>query len=155
MHLRFELLGHFLVVVDGRPVSTTEWRHTRSAALVKLLALSAGYRLHREQILDALWPELSPEAAAANLRKAAHFARRALGSRELLRLQGEMLALAPESDIEVDAAVFENQAQAALRARDPLACQRAAQHYTGELLPDDRYADWSEEPRQRLSQCYV
>jgi DNA-binding SARP family transcriptional activator len=42
---------------------------------VKLLALAPHHRLHREQLMDTLWPELAPEAAAANLRKAVHFAR--------------------------------------------------------------------------------
>jgi DNA-binding SARP family transcriptional activator len=40
--------------------------------------LSPGHRLHREQVMDVLWPELDPAAAAANLRKAVHEARRVL-----------------------------------------------------------------------------
>jgi hypothetical protein len=45
---------------------------------VKLLALAPRHRLHREQVIDALWPDLPPDAGAANLRKAAHYRDRAL-----------------------------------------------------------------------------
>src|SRR5215211_4114730 len=112
MRVRVELLGHFRVTVDGRAVSAGDWRRSRSVALVKLLALAPGHRLHREQAMDALWPELSPEAAAGNLRKAVHYARRAIGDRDVIRLVGgEMLALAPDAELVVDAVLFEAEAQ--------------------------------------------
>ena len=56
-------------------------------ALVKLLALAPGYRLHREQVMDALWPDLAPEAAAGNLRKAVHF-RKTLAYEECGKISG-------------------------------------------------------------------
>ena len=46
--------------------------------MVKLLALDPAQRLHREYLLDLLWPDLSPSAAANNLHQALHAARRAL-----------------------------------------------------------------------------
>ena len=55
------------------------WSRRHAASLVKLLALADGRRLHREQVIDALWPGLGVEAAAPRLHKAAHYARRALG----------------------------------------------------------------------------
>src|SRR5215211_2039179 len=114
MRVRVELLGHFRVTVDGRAVSAGDWRRARSVALVKLLALATGHRLHREQVMEALWPEQSPDTAAGNLRKAVHYARRTLGAHDVIKLDGEMLALAPDAELEVDAALFEADAQAAL-----------------------------------------
>src|SRR6266508_5486555 len=138
MRVDVELMGHFRVTVDGRPVSSGDWRRARSVALVKLLALAAGYRLHREQVMEALWPDLAPAAASGNLRKAVHYARRALGAQNLIKLDGEMLALARDAELVVDATLFEAEAQAALRARDESACRRAAERYSGDLLPEDR-----------------
>jgi DNA-binding SARP family transcriptional activator len=155
MRVRVQLLGRFGVTVDDRRVAAGDWRRARSVALVELLALAEGYRLHREQVMDALWPELPPDAAAGNLRKAVYYARRALGAHDVVGVQGEVLALAPGAELEVDAARFEAEAQAALRARDASACRRAAELYGGELLPDDRYAEWSEEPRERLRLLYL
>ena len=61
--LRIELLGGFRVSVGDRAVADVAWHRRKPAALVKLLALAPGHRLHREEIMDALWPELDPEAA--------------------------------------------------------------------------------------------
>ena len=48
--LHIQLLGRFQVGVDGRPVDDVVWRRKKPAALVKLLALTGGRRLHREQL---------------------------------------------------------------------------------------------------------
>lgn len=147
-HIR--LLGGFHVVVDGNAVPGEAWRHRRGAELVKLLAIAPGHRLHREQAMDALWPDLPVDAAAANLRKATHFARRALGSNVSIGTDGEMLTLFPGADVDIDAEQFEDAARMALRSRDEAACGRAAELYGGELLPEDLYAPWAGEPRDRL-----
>jgi DNA-binding SARP family transcriptional activator len=153
--LSVHLLGAFEVRVDGRDVPAGAWRHRRAAELVKLLALSPRHRLHREQVIDALWPELSPDAGAANLRKAAHYARRALGTEDGVVLRGEHVDLAPGSEVDVDAVRFERGAEEALAAGDPDACAAIEQLYRGELLPDDRYEDWVDEPRRRLRDLYL
>jgi DNA-binding SARP family transcriptional activator len=79
MDFRIELFGGFRVSVEGRPVAPEAWAQRKPAALVKLLALAPGHRLRREQVMDALWPELDQRAAGANLRKALHSARRSRG----------------------------------------------------------------------------
>src|SRR5215204_6352592 len=80
--VEIRVLGGFEVSVDGRRVPAPAWQQRRASELVKLLALAPRNRLHREQVIDALWPDLPPDAGAANLRKAAHYARAALGSKE-------------------------------------------------------------------------
>jgi hypothetical protein len=147
MRVQVDLLGQ---TVDGRATTAADWRRRRSVTLVKLLALAKRHRLHREQIMETLWPDLPPDAAAANLRKAIHFTRRALGAHEIIVLDGEIVALAPSVELVVDAELFEAEAAVALRSHDAPACACAAQRYAGELLPEDRYADWTEEPRERL-----
>ena len=144
------LLGGFAVTVDGRPVPDGAWRHRRGADLVKLLALSPGRRLHREQAMDALWPELSPAAAGANLRKAAHFARQAMGTDASIILEGGSVSLWPEATVDVDVDRFERAASA--EEPDTAAAISA---YGGELLPADPYASWSIEPRDRLRVRYL
>jgi DNA-binding SARP family transcriptional activator len=154
MRLRLDLLGQFGVIVEDRAVPADAWRRERGAALVKLLAVTAGHRLHREQVMELFWPDLDPEAAGANLRKAVHFARRALGEHELIE-SSEVVAFAPNAEVELDTKAFEAAAKAALRGGDAGACERAAELYRGELLPDDRYAEWLEEPRKQLHQLHT
>ena len=71
--VRVELLGTFRVAVDQVVVGRA-WPSRRSAELLQLLALADGHRLLKDQVIDALWPHLGPEAGGANLRKAAHHA---------------------------------------------------------------------------------
>jgi DNA-binding SARP family transcriptional activator len=143
------LLGGFEVEVNGRLVPPDAWRHRRGAELIKLLALAPGHRLHREQVMDALWPDLPGDAAATNLRKATHHLRRALGTPDPVVILGGSLALCPDWPVTTDVEIFEAAAKEALAA-GPDACASAAGLYRGALLPDDRYADWTFEPRERL-----
>ena len=150
MRLDVSVLGGFRVSLDGRLTVEQEWRRSRSVALVKLLVLAPRHRLQREQVMEALWPDLAPDAAAANLRKAIHFARRTLEHHDVIGGDAETIVLAPGAEIAVDAEIFETQAKSALLNDDPDASARAAAAYGGELLPDDRYAEWAEAPRERL-----
>src|SRR5512132_3247311 len=145
-----DLFGGFRVTVDGRAVPDEDWRRRHAAALVKLLALSAGHRLHRERVAAALWPDAGLGEAAPRLHKAAHYARRVLGVPDAVVLAGDVVSLVPTGRVEVDTERFERLADAALAGRDPTAAGVAADACPGPLLPDDLYEEWTEEPRERL-----
>jgi DNA-binding SARP family transcriptional activator len=66
--IRIRLLGGFEVTVGARTIEEGAWRLRKAANLLKLLALAAGNRLHREQVMYTLWPELGISAASNNLR---------------------------------------------------------------------------------------
>jgi DNA-binding SARP family transcriptional activator len=100
--------------------------------------------------MEQLFPDLAPDAAAANLRKAVHFARRTMGSPDSLQTHDELLALV---DAVVDVDVFERAALRALRTGRSMA--RVAADYGGDLLPEDRYAAWAEAPRERLRALHL
>ena len=138
--VRIELFGEFRVTVGGREIPAEAWRQRKPAALVKLLALAPRHRLHREQVMDALWPELPPAPAAANLRKALHNARRAADER-LIASVGELLSLPGEAWVDVDA--FRAAADSARRSGDVEAYAEAVALYREGLLPDDRYEEWA------------
>jgi DNA-binding SARP family transcriptional activator len=124
------------------------FRRSRGQAILKLLALRGG-RLPRDQVLELLWPDLTPRAAANNLHKNLHYLRKALGP--VVRLRGEVLWLAPE--VVVDADEFRALARRAL-AGDEAAAARALALYRGDLLPEDLYQDWAAAARQELSALY-
>ena len=56
--VRVWLLGGFRVSVGTRIIEDSRWRLRKAAALVKLLVLTPGHRLYREQVMDLLWPTL-------------------------------------------------------------------------------------------------
>lgn len=132
-----------------------EWPTRRSAELVQLLALADRRALPREQVIDALWPTLAPEAGAANLRKAAHHARHALGDAGAVVLRAGMVALFPGRAVETDAEAFERGARGALAASDKERCADAADAYRGELLPETPYEEWTQAPRERLRALHL
>ncbi|TPI65722.1 hypothetical protein FJ420_14300 [Mesorhizobium sp. B3-1-3] len=154
MRVSIHLLGRFAVSVDDRVVPAAEWRRDRAAALVKLLALRPGHRAHREQIMETFWPDADPDAAGASLRKAVHFARRALGGRDLIDVSNDIVALAPDVELAIDTESFETAAKAALRGDDSKAFAHAADLYGGRLLPDDLFVEWLDAPRAQLQQRY-
>ncbi len=153
--LAIQLLGRFSVAVDGVPISGDAWRSRRATDVVKLLALAPGYRMHREQVREALWPESEPEASGTNLRKALHFARLAVGDEQAIVNERGVLVLRPDASVETDVERFEAAAQQGLDVGDEAVCRAAADLYRGELLPDDLYESWSVEPRARLRRRYL
>ncbi|HEX4902525.1 MAG TPA: AAA family ATPase [Acidimicrobiales bacterium] len=148
--VRVEVLGTFRVLVDGRPVDDRAWPGRRAVELVQLLALADRHRRLRDEVLDALWPHLDPDAAAANLRKAAHHARIALGDPGAVVLRGGAVLLFPDARVTTDVEDFERAASEALASADPDACAVAASMCGGELLPDARYEDWAEDRRRHV-----
>ncbi|HET9681461.1 MAG TPA: BTAD domain-containing putative transcriptional regulator, partial [Candidatus Limnocylindrales bacterium] len=153
--LELRLLGDFRAEIDGRPVAPDAWRQGRAASLVKLLALTRGKRLPREEVIEALWPGISPEAGGTNVRKAVHFARRALGGEAAIGGRAGSIELWPNGPILTDVERFEAASARALRSGDPEECRQAAELYAGELLPADRSEPWSEDRRRSVRDAYV
>jgi DNA-binding SARP family transcriptional activator len=151
--VRIRLLGGFSVSVGERIVAQNEWRLRKAAMLVKLLALVPDHRFHREQVMDALWPDTGKKAASNNLRRTLHDARSILdpvAGSSYLASEDEQLVLCPEGELWVDVEAFEEAAATAQRGNDPAAYRAAIELYAGELLPGDRYEGWAEERRQEL-----
>ena len=161
MRVEIDLLGGFAVRVDGRAVPAGEWRRRQAGSLVKLLALAPRRTLHREQVIDVLWPDTGIADAAPRLHKAAHYARRSLGDPRALVLAGNTVSLFPDSDVVVDVEAFQRCAQQALAAVDgpgnadgAAAAAAAADRWAGDLLPEDPYEAWLDGPRDRLRQLH-
>jgi predicted ATPase/DNA-binding SARP family transcriptional activator/DNA-binding CsgD family transcriptional regulator len=155
--MRIWLLGDFRVSVGSRTIEDNAWRRKKAAALVKLLALAQGHRLHRERIMAVLWPDLNGKPAANNLHGVLHFARGVLeaspannNASRYLALRGDLLELCPDGPLWVDVEAFEAAATTARRSREHAAYRAAIELYTGELLPEDPYEAWTEEKREWL-----
>jgi DNA-binding SARP family transcriptional activator len=155
--LRIALLGGFHVQADGRDVLEREWKRRSAAAIVKILALTPGHRLHREQLMEMLWPDSDPEQASNNLYQALYAARRALGSDpgRYLVLHDQIIQFAPDVGLSVDSLEFVNAVNEARRIHTSDALRTALRLFTGELLPDDRYASWIADSREALESLYA
>jgi DNA-binding SARP family transcriptional activator len=154
------VLGGFCVERAGAVV-VSEWQRRSAKTLIKLLATWPGHALHREQVIDILWPGVDGESALNSFGKALHAARRALepelGRRQdsaYLCLADAMLVL-NTGHVVVDADRFEGLAEEALRAGEAGGFEAALAVYGGELLPEDRYESWCAERRGVLAELRV
>jgi DNA-binding SARP family transcriptional activator len=157
--LRIGLLGGFRVERAGAALPDSAWQRRAAKTLTKLLATHPSHALHREQILEIVWPDANVESARNSFAKALHAARDALeperrprNKSTYLHLRDEMLALDPEHVL-IDADHFQRVAEKALRLGAGYEAALAA--YTGELLPEDRYEDWSAPRRDRLAEIRI
>jgi DNA-binding SARP family transcriptional activator len=76
--LAIHLFGDFRVSVGSRTIAERDWTLREAKSLVKLLALAPHHRLHREHVIDQLWPDMGPDDGANNLHRTLYAARRIL-----------------------------------------------------------------------------
>ena len=168
------VLGSFEIIADGRRLERADWQRVAAERLVKLLLITPGHTLSREAAAEALWPDAGPEASRANLRKAIHFAGRALGDAAVLtalpgrvgfepgrldldvdrlRAAFDLLAVAPSRH---DRAPAPHDGEAAREdggATDWIASRAIEEILAAgprELLPEDVYEEWLVAPRESL-----
>lgn len=149
------MLGGFGAEIDGTPVPREAWRQGRAASLVKLLVLSPRKRLTRDEVIEALWPGVSPEAGGTNVRKAVHFARRALAGEGAIQVADGWIEVWPGRELVTDVDRFQDASERAISVGTREASRAAVGLYGGELLPEDRAEPWSEARRRALEETYV
>lgn len=158
-HVIVRCLGTFAIELAGRELVLPALRPL-PRSLLMLLAIHHGRGVHREVLIDSLWPDVSVEGAAHRLHAAASTVRRGLleagvghaaltrhGSSYRLELDGASL----------DVADFEHGLRQAARSvalgddEDGLRRTLAAlERYRGDLLPEAGPAEWVVEERERL-----
>jgi predicted ATPase/DNA-binding SARP family transcriptional activator len=155
--VRIHLLGGFEVTVGDRPVATDAWRLRKAKTLVKLLALAGGHRMHREALVAVLWPDRDGVSAANNLHQALYVARRVVGgaSGGLFSLRDDVVLLSEGAMPWLDTEAFEAACRRARQTRDPRDYRAAAELYRGDLLPEDRFEEWAEGPREALRERHL
>jgi DNA-binding SARP family transcriptional activator len=143
------LLAGFRVERAGVAVPDVAWHRRGAKRLMKLLAIHPTHAVHREQVLETLWSNADIDSARNHLGKALHAARRAVEPDRVprqdsayLRVRDDMLTLDP-NHVVVDADSFELLARRALRRPTVSSYERALGAYTGVLLPEDLYEDWT------------
>lgn len=138
--------GHRLKLPPGQP-----------AKAVRALAVMGG-RMHADVLMELLWPDVDPVRGRNRLRNL--LSRLRVACPELLERKGELITLSAGCDIDTER--FDRQARDAMSARasgDPrgavILARSALERYGGELLPDDRYEEWTATARERLRASYL
>jgi DNA-binding SARP family transcriptional activator len=160
--LDVRVFGTFTVSVDGRPVGGGSWGRSSAMRLFKLLLVTPGHRLLRESAAEWLWPEMDARHQAVNLRKALHFARKAIGPDvQVILAEGPRLSLDGPVELRLD---LDDWRTAAERLRSDPGARTASETDRDvglvvrlggdELLPDDPYEDWLTEPREHVAMVW-
>ncbi len=146
--LRVRLLGPTAALLpDGQRVVNRLWQRKMVRALLAVLALHGERGIHREELLELLWPGKERDAALANLNVTIYYLRRALqpeldqgGASRFVAVNGDFYQLANPADHWVDVTVFEDTLDRARAAASPATAislyERALRLYRGDFLAD-------------------
>ncbi|WP_049575504.1 AfsR/SARP family transcriptional regulator [Streptomyces sp. SBT349] len=154
--------GGFRIAVRGVAVNC-EAARPKVRSLLRLLALRAGTPVHRDVLLDALWPDLTYESGVRNLQVTVSRLRTLLepgarpGSATLLTRDEQSYGLALGSGLTSDVREFDRLSAACLLsaggmgAEQAIVALRAALGwYGGDLLPEAGASEWVVGERRRL-----
>jgi len=132
----------------------------RARSLLRLLALHEGRPVHREVLMEALWPGCDPVSGGRNLQVLVSSLRQALepgrgrGDDTLVARDADAYRLALPKSSEVDLVAFHGALAQGRTSVDPRlatrAYTRALDLYVGELFPEEGPTDWVIEPREQL-----
>jgi LuxR family maltose regulon positive regulatory protein len=160
--LRVHDLGNGTLSVGNRTTPIGRIRR-KSASLLLYLIASPRQMATRERVLDELWPDLSPDAAANSLNQTLYFLRRDVDpwyevgtSLEYVRYEGETLAL-DEDLVVTDSVTFHTDAVALSKdtSPDPEQLLATIDRYAGSFAPEFEYEDWAQDWRQQLAIAFL
>ncbi|MCP4319197.1 MAG: hypothetical protein GY789_25210 [Hyphomicrobiales bacterium] len=173
--LRIFTLGHFALALAGAGLDVDNWKRKQAATLLKILVSHVGRPVHRERLMEWLWPDTDPQRAWERLKVMVSFLRgklRAAGfDGELIETVGRSYLLRRES-VWLDSetfAILVPEGWDLLRNGDTNQAltrfEEARDLCRGDYLEDEPYADWCAETREclrefqlemlaGLAQCY-
>jgi ATP/maltotriose-dependent transcriptional regulator MalT/DNA-binding SARP family transcriptional activator len=166
--LRIRTLGAFGIWRGDHEVRDRDWRSSKARQLFQLLLTERGRALPRDRVLESLWPEMEPDAAANNLRVTLNRLGKAIepdrpegAPPAYLLQQGDTYGFNTESDHQLDAADFaeavaegQRAARRGQRTAAIAAFRKAIGLYSGPYLPDNMYEDWTVVERERLAMLF-
>lgn len=158
------VLGNFEVTSTGGEVA--RWSSRKARDLVKILVARRGTAVHREVLMDLLWPGIEPASLRNRLSVALSTVRRALDPErshpadEFIATDADAVWLRLDR-IDVDAEQFLHLSRRALdahTAHDPSAPEllaAAASTHLGPALADEPYADWASALQSEVQLAYL
>ncbi|MCZ7533635.1 MAG: tetratricopeptide repeat protein [Acidimicrobiia bacterium] len=165
-------LGHFSVSVAGRVVSPSDWQSRVAREVFAMLVTARGRAVHREVLMERMWPDESPKKTSNRLSVALSTIRGVLdptrtndSNHYVATHEGAVLI--NMDNLQVDVVDFLAAANDGLtRIGGPV--REAAGHeaaierlkaaellYLGDYLPEYQYADWTINLREEARTAYV
>ncbi|MDQ5825215.1 MAG: tetratricopeptide repeat protein [Chloroflexota bacterium] len=167
--LRVHLLGTFCVYRGEVEVEPRDWQRDKARQLFQLLLTQRGRWLQRDEVVERLWPNLSPEAALRDFKVALNALNKAIEPVHTpetpfayIVRDGVSYRIRPEADLWLDTDEFERCCLSGLRLAETGATAEAVTYlrtalelYAGNYLPDALYEDWASAERDRLLSLFL
>ena len=160
--LAVQTLGTFRVWSNGAAVPAGAWGRDKAVQLFQFLVTRRRARLDKEQIIDALWPDLDAAVGERDFKVALNAVQRALEPQRPARAEPRFVRRfggaygLDLAETWLDAEALEAHVAAGNRALavDPTGAMAhyaaAAALYGGDYLPERRYDDWASSEHERL-----
>ena len=165
--LELHMLSMFHVALDGQTVNGRLGGKARQ--LLKILSANRHKCLPKDLLIDMIWPNSDPDAAAVSLKVTAHNLRSALDPEKTNGSPGHWVIaesgtyrLNPEASIWIDVEEFRDLYELGRRldangdmAGGWRAFERCEALYAGDFLEEDMYEDWTIVLREQLRDLYL
>lgn len=158
--LRVQDLGPVTLTVGPRQTLLTQARR-KAAALLSYLVTRPHMSATREQVLNDLWPDSTPEAAANSLNQTLYFLRREIDpwyeeevAADYVHYRSELVWLDSRL-VTADSITFDKAVAALRTSTDPDAAMMAIELYKGRFAPEFEYEEWAISWRDRLHSRYL
>jgi DNA-binding SARP family transcriptional activator len=158
--LRIFTLGQFGLAIADAGLNVESWKRKQAAVVLKCLVSQLGRPVHRERLIEWLWPDADPRRGWERLKVTISFLRAKLrdggAMEETIETVGQSYLLRRDA-VSVDSDVFDSLVAAGWgllkkgdRREARVRFEEAESLYRGEYLEDEPYADWCAEERERL-----
>ena len=158
-------LGRFALSLAGCCVPLEQWPRKQAVQLLKFLVVHSGRPVHRERLIEFLWPDAEVEVGWTRLKVTVHFLRRQLREaglhQDIISTTDSSYVLRQDcvwiDELAFEAAVREGRDHHRTgRVAEAIhSFDRARRLYRGDFMESDLYADWCAEDRERLCELYL
>jgi DNA-binding SARP family transcriptional activator len=163
--VQIRCFGRFELSHNG--LAVRHWRRRSAERLLKVLLVN-GRRVHRDVLLDLLWPDVPIKSSIRGLRVTLHALRKAVAQivperapLDLIRAEGDTYVLNTQG-LWIDSDAFDEHYSAGLRFERMHQVDLAVREYTAaealyrdDFLVEDLYEDWTVLPREELKDKYL
>jgi DNA-binding SARP family transcriptional activator len=156
--------GNFRVYCNDALID--RWESARGRTIFKYLVARRGTAVPKEVLADMFWPDSEPELARRSLHQAIYCLRqtfkRMLPDTQVIKFSNDRYQLNLDMDIWVDSEAFVEEIEHAraqyAAGKIELAMQAyavAVDLYHAPFLAEDRYEEWTDEPRRTYQAMYL
>ncbi|MBT4486399.1 MAG: PAS domain-containing protein [Rhodospirillaceae bacterium] len=163
--LRIFTMGQFGLAIAGEGLNVEGWKRKQAAMVLKILVSHLGRPVHRERLIEWLWPDADATRGWERLKVTVSYLRGKLraggGVEDVIETVGQSYLLRRDA-VWVDSDAFASLVTAGLEflADDNLGEARARFEeaeslYRGNYLEDEPYAEWCAEEREHLREVHL